>query len=175
MQTALDALKRQAALGCLAACLLSPFAAHADDGRASATAASATSNADADPCHIDVQGRPGKQFNPTHISVPSSCKRFTVQLIHTGKKPKEAAGHNWVLVRTADMEGAEHDGMAAGPDNDWVKPNDPRVIARTKMLGGGERDSVTFDVSRLKRGEAYTYYCSFPTHMAMMHGTLSVE
>ncbi|MFK0376374.1 azurin [Pandoraea sp. NPDC090278] len=128
-----------------------------------------------DACQIDVQGRPGKKFSPTHISVPSACKTLTVQLIHTGKKPKLAAGHNWVLVRESDVHATIADGLAAGPDNEWVKPGDERVIAKTAMIGGGERTSVTFDASKLSRGTAYTYFCSFPAHAEMMRGTLSID
>ena len=40
-------------------------------------------------CSIDVEGRPGKQFGPDHIVVPSTCTDFTVRLIHTGKNSKE--------------------------------------------------------------------------------------
>ncbi|WP_246179309.1 azurin [Pandoraea aquatica] len=126
-------------------------------------------------CQIDVQGRPGKKFSPTHISVPSACKTLTVQLIHTGKKPKAAAGHNWVLVRESDVHATIADGLTAGPDNDWIKQGDERVIAKTAMIGGGERTSVTFDVSKLPRGTAYTYFCSFPAHAEMMRGTLSID
>ncbi|MDR3398223.1 MAG: azurin [Pandoraea sp.] len=126
-------------------------------------------------CELDVQGRPGKQFSPAQITIPASCKSFTVQLIHTGKKPKSAARHNWVLVRASDIDPVIADGLAVGPDQDWVKPGDPRVIARTPMIGGGERASVTFDVSRLSRGGSYVYFCSFPSHASMMRGTLSVE
>ncbi|MFJ2995162.1 azurin [Pandoraea sp. NPDC087047] len=128
-----------------------------------------------DACQIDVQGRPGKQFSPKHIRVPSGCKTLTVQLIHTGKKPKAAAGHNWVLVHSSDIDATITDGLAAGPDNDWVRPGDTRVIAKTAMIGGGEHTSVTFDVSRLPRGTDYTYYCSFPSHASMMRGTLTLD
>lgn len=138
-------------------------------------ALSAVARISGDACQIDVQGRPGKQFSPTHISVPSACKTLTVQLTNTGKKPKAAAGHNWVLVHTGDIDGAIGDGLAAGPDNDWVKPGDPRVIAKTALIGGGEHTSVTFDVSKLARGSGYTYFCAFPSHSAMMRGTLTLD
>jgi len=39
---------------------------------------------------------------------------------------------------------------------------------------GGEQDSVTFDVSKLAKGEAYEYYCSFPGHYATMNGKLTL-
>ena len=80
-------------------------------------------------------------------------------------------GHNWVLTKTADMQGAVNDGMAAGLPSDYVKKDDARVIAHTKVIGGGESDSVTFDVSKLAAGQDYTYFCSFPGHFAMMKGT----
>ncbi|MNF19483.1 Azurin [compost metagenome] len=55
-----------------------------------------------------------------------------------------------------------------------MKPGDARVIAHTKVIGGGEKDSVTFDVSKLAAGTAYTYFCSFPGHFAMMKGSLKL-
>ncbi|VVD66481.1 azurin [Pandoraea anhela] len=169
-------------VACLA-CLYLPVAAlaqgadHADMSAMSPApeALTAVAKAVGDACQIDVQGRPGKQFSPAHISVPSSCKTLTVQLIHTGKKPKAAAGHNWVLVRADDIQATVADGLAAGAENDWVKPGDDRVIAKTAMIGGGQRTSVTFDVSALSRGTDYTYYCSFPAHAAMMRGALSID
>ncbi|MDQ8034556.1 MAG: azurin, partial [Bordetella sp.] len=87
---------------------------------------------------------------------------------------KEKAGHNWVLTTTADIDRVMLDGMAAGPQGDWLVPNDARILARTPMLGGGETATVTFPVSRLKAGESYTYYCSFPAHAEMMRGTLTL-
>ncbi|MGV2904933.1 azurin, partial [Achromobacter sp. AGC25] len=83
-------------------------------------------------------------------------------------------GHNWVLTTTADMQGAVNDGMAAGLDNDYVKKGDARVLAHTKVIGGGQTDSVTFDVSKLAAGTDYTYFCSFPGHFALMKGTLKL-
>jgi azurin len=49
------------------------------------------------------------------------------------------------------------------------------VIATTKLLGGGESDSVTVDVAKLKAGDAYTFFCSFPGHSALMKGTLQLK
>ncbi|NOJ99709.1 azurin, partial [Corallococcus coralloides] len=71
------------------------------------------------------------QFNKSAISVPQSCKQFTVKLKHAGKLPKTAMGHNWVLAKTADMQGASADGMAAGAEKNYVKDGDKRVIAHT--------------------------------------------
>ena len=136
--------------------------------------ATQTSQATPQGCAVDVQGQPGKKFEPGHIVVPATCTEFTVRLIHTGKNSKEKAGHNWVLTKTADIDQVMLDGMRAGPQDDWLVPNDARVLAKTPMLGGGETATVTFPVSRLAAGESYTFYCSFPAHAEMMRGTLAL-
>ncbi|KXJ66197.1 azurin [Achromobacter xylosoxidans] len=126
-------------------------------------------------CSIDVEGRPGKQFGPDHIVVPASCQEFTVRLIHTGKNSKEKAAHNWVLTKTGDIDAVMTDGIQAGANNDFLKPGDARILAKTPMLGGGETATVTFPVSRLRAGQSYTYYCSFPAHAQHMRGTLVLQ
>src|SRR3546814_4230199 len=93
------------------------------------------------------------QFNTKEIVVDKTCTEFTINLQHTGKLPKAAMGHNVVVTKEADKQGAATDGMAAGLDNDYVKPDDARVIAHTPVIGGGESTSVKFDVSKLAAGE----------------------
>ena len=67
------------------------------------------------------------------------------------------------------------DAIAAGLDNHYIKPEDERVIAFTNIIGGGEKTSVTFSVDKLKAGEDYTFFCSFPGHIALMKGTVSLK
>ena len=83
-------------------------------------------------------------------------------------------GHNWVLTKTADVQAAATDGIPAGLGNDYVKGGDARVIAYTKIVGGGETDSVSFAVDKLKAGESYTFFCSFPGHSSIMKGSLQL-
>ncbi|WP_295532410.1 azurin [uncultured Pseudacidovorax sp.] len=125
-------------------------------------------------CSVQIEGNDAMQFNKTAIEVPKACKSFTVQLKHAGKMPKAAMGHNWVLAKTADVQAVANDGIAAGLEKQYVKPGDTRVIAHTKVVGGGESDSVAVDVSKLKAGESYTYFCSFPGHSALMKGSFAL-
>lgn len=125
-------------------------------------------------CDVEIEGNDAMQFNKQSIAVPASCKQFTVKLKHVGKLPKTAMGHNWVLTKAADAQGVAADGMAAGVDKAYVKAGDTRVIAHTKVIGGGEADAVGFDVARLKAGEAYAWFCSFPGHSSLMKGTLTL-
>ena len=129
----------------------------------------------ADNCSAQVEANDAMQFNTKNIDVPKSCKTFAVQLKHVGKLPKASMGHNWVLAKAADMDGVTKDGIAAGLGANYLKAGDARVIASTKMLGGGESDTATIDVAKLKAGDAYTFFCSFPGHAALMKGTLQVK
>lgn len=125
-------------------------------------------------CSVEIAGNDAMQFDKASITVPQSCKQFTVKLKHSGKLPKNAMGHNWVLSKTSDMQGVASDGIAAGLDKSYVKAGDTRVIAHTKVIGGGESDTISFAPSKLKAGESYTYFCSFPGHSAIMKGVLQL-
>jgi azurin len=120
------------------------------------------------------RGDDAMQFSTTSIEVPKTCKQFTVTLKHTGKLPKTAMGHNWALTRADDQAGVLADGSSAGLASNYVKPKDSRVIAHTRIIGGGETDTTTFKVAALKAGQPYVFFCSFPGHAALMKGTLSL-
>ncbi|HBW60981.1 MAG TPA: azurin [Comamonas kerstersii] len=125
-------------------------------------------------CAITVEGNDQMQFNVKNIEVPKSCKTYTITLNHVGKMPKSSMGHNIVLTATADATAVAADGMKAGAAADYVKAGDTRVLAHTKVIGGGESTSMTFDVSKLKAGTDYTYFCSFPGHSFIMKGSLKL-
>lgn len=125
-------------------------------------------------CATTVEANDMMQFNVKNVDVPLSCKTFTVTLMHTGKLPRNAMGHDWVLTSAADKPGVDADGIKAGLDNDYIKPGDTRVVAHTKMIGGGETTSVSFKPAALKKGTDYVFFCSFPGHAAIMHGTVTL-
>ncbi|WP_334109204.1 azurin [Methylobacillus sp.] len=125
-------------------------------------------------CEVNVSAGDSMSFNVRSIDVPKSCKEFTVNFAHTGTASKAGMGHNWVLVKTSDVTDVAKAGMEAGIDKDYLPPNDPRVLAFTPLLGGGEKTSVTFKPSILKDGEAYSFFCSFAFHSFMMRGTVKL-
>ncbi len=129
----------------------------------------------ADPCAVVVRSDDTLRFIPAQIEVPKTCVTFTVTLQHSGKLPKAAVGHNWVLVKKSDMAGVAKSGMAAGVDKDYVDPSDKRVIAHTKLTGTGETDSVTFPVSTLRPDQEYRFLCTFAGHSPIMQGTLTLQ
>ena len=123
-------------------------------------------------CSVDVEGNDAMQFNTKEITVSKSCKEFTINLKHTGQLPKAAMGHNIVITKSADMQAVETDGIAAGADKNYVKDGDERVIAHTKLVGGGESDSVKVPVDKLTGDDVF--FCSFPGHGSMMKGTVKL-
>ena len=123
-------------------------------------------------CKVDIAGNDQMQYDKKEISVAADCTEVEVTLKHAGKLPAQAMGHNWVLSRTADMSGVVGDGVGAGFANNHIKAGDARVIAHTKIVGGGQSDTITFATSALKKGEAYSYFCTFPGHSSMMKGVL---
>ncbi len=79
-------------------------------------------------------------------------------------------GHNWVLTKTTDMTALANEAAKAGLDKDYLPPGDKRVIAHTKVIGGGQSTSVKFSTSTLTKGGDYTFFCSFPGHYGLMKG-----
>lgn len=138
------------------------------------TLASAHALAD-DQCAVTVDSTDSMTFDTKAIEVPKSCPSFKVTLTHSGTLPKAVMGHNWVLSKDADAQGIVTDGMAANLDKDYIKEGDERVLAHTKVIGAGETDSVSFDVSRLVAGQSYVFFCSFPGHISMMKGTVTLK
>ncbi|WKY57048.1 azurin [Vibrio sp. SNU_ST1] len=121
-------------------------------------------------CEVSIDASDQMKFSTDILSVPSSCKEVKVTLNHTGSLPAQSMGHNIVITDTALFQAVGIDGMSAGIDNNYVKPNDNRVYAFTRIIGGGESTSVTFSTEKMKAGGDYSFICSFPGHWAIMRG-----
>jgi azurin len=126
-------------------------------------------------CAATIEANDVLQFLPGELTVSTNCESFRLTLKHIGRLDANVMGHNWVLTATADYEDVATAGSRAGKANDFVPPGDDRVLAATKIIGGGEETSISFDPSTLESGGDYTFFCSFPAHFAAMHGTLIVE
>ena len=127
-------------------------------------------------CKAVVKGDDAMKFDIKEIKInKASCPEFTVEVDHIGKLPAAAMGHNVVITKTADVDAVVKDGGAAGAATNYVKADDERVIAHTKVVGGGEKDSVTFKTDKLEAGGDYDFFCSFPGHYAVMRGKVVVE
>ncbi len=124
-------------------------------------------------CSVDLKANDAMQFDLKEMTVPKSCKEFTIRLTHTGTLPVTTMGHNVVVAKAADKMGIATDGITAR-DNNYIKVGDARVLAASKVIGGGESTSVTFSTVGLVKGGDYDFFCSFPGHVALMSGKVIV-
>lgn len=126
-------------------------------------------------CKLAISANDAIQYDKKQLTVGADCTQVELTLTHTGKLPAQSMGHDWVLVKAEDMAGVASDGLTAGAANNYVKKDDARVVAHTKIIGGGESTSVTFATSALKKGQSYKYLCTFPGHNALMNGDFTIQ
>ncbi|WP_416191098.1 azurin [Neisseria sp. CCUG12390] len=173
----------------LAACSQEPAAPAAPAEAPAASAAATEAPADAAPasdaapaeaaapaagnCAVTVESNDAMQFNTKDIQISKACPEFSITLKHVGTQPKASMGHNLVITKAEDQEGVFKDGVAAGPDADYLKAGDSRVVAHTKLIGGGEEDTIKVDPAKLADG-SYKFVCTFPGHGALMNGTVTL-
>ena len=126
-------------------------------------------------CKLAITGNDAIQYDKKQLTITADCTQVELTLTHIGKLPAQSMGHDWVLVKAEDLAAVANDGLTAGLANNYVKQGDARVIAHTKVVGGGESATVTFATSALKKGQAYKYLCTFPGHNALMNGDFIVQ
>jgi azurin len=124
-------------------------------------------------CAVTIVGNDQMKFDQSTIKLAADCTEVSLTLKHAGKMAATVMGHNWVLTKTADFQPVANAGLRAKIEDSYLPKDDARVIAHTKVIGGGESTTIKFATSKLEKGGAYTFFCSFPGHWAMMKGTLS--
>lgn len=120
---------------------------------------------------VVIEGNDEMKFNLKEIKVKEGQK-ITLTLKHVGKMELAVMGHNWALLTPGtDMMkfGVE---ASSAADTDYIPEGTEAVIVHTKMLGGGEEATITFDAPA--KG-SYDFICSFPGHVALMNGKFIVE
>ena len=124
----------------------------------------------ADNCKAEVTGNDLMQYDKKELKFDASCATIEITLKHIGKLPAATMGHNLVVVATADAMAVANDGLGAGLAANYIKAGDKRVIGHTKVVGGGESDTLKIPASALKKGGDYSFECTFPGHVALMKG-----
>ena len=110
------------------------------------------------------------RFDKNMLLVQSGQK-ITLTLNHTGKMDKSIMGHNFVLLKKDVDVMAFAEKAVLAKNNEYI-PEGDEVIVYTKLLGGGESDTITFDAP--EKGY-YTFLCTFPGHWGLMKGKLVVK
>lgn len=124
----------------------------------------------AGPRVIEITANDQMKFSVTRIEAKVG-EEIKVVLNNIGQLPKEAMGHNWVLLKPGSDLNAFAMAAMTARDKEYIPDSlKGQVVAATALLGPRKSDEVTFKVT--EAGE-YPYLCSFPAHAAAgMKGVL---
>lgn len=121
---------------------------------------------------IVLEGNDQMKFNATEFKVKAG-EPVTLKLSHTGTMSKDVMGHNVVvLTPSADLSTFAADAIKAKATDYIPEGHESSIIAHTKLIGGGESDTITFTLSE---AGTYEFLCSFPGHSSIMKGTITAE
>ncbi|MCO5247471.1 MAG: azurin [Chitinophagales bacterium] len=137
-----------------------------------ATEADTAAADDSEVAELTIEGNDAMQYNVKTLEAKAGQK-VKLTLVHTGKAPKSAMGHNVVIVKQGVDVDAFANAAIAAQANDYI-PADKEgdIIAHTALIGGGETTSVEFTAPA---AGIYDFFCSFPGHHGMMKGKFIVE
>ena len=136
------------------------------------TALLGAASAFAAPRVIEITANDQMKFSVTAIEAKAG-EELKVVLNNQGTLPKEAMGHNFVLLKAGTDVTAFATAAMTAKDTDYVPASmKDKVIASIPVQGPKKSGEVTFKAPAA--GE-YTYICSFPGHYMLMKGTLTVK
>jgi azurin len=121
-------------------------------------------------CQLTIEANDMMQYNSRALSVDPTCSAVEVTLKHVGKQEAHVLGHDWVLARSSDVSALASAGMAAGFEHGYLPTGDHRIIAATKIVGGGQVATISFSTAGLQAGGDYSFFCSYPGHTSLMRG-----
>jgi azurin len=97
---------------------------------------------------VEITGDDFMKFSVTRFDAKPG-QRVTVRLKNVGELPKEAVAHNWVLLAKEAYAPKFVEAGIPHPETDYIAFEQSfYVLAKTKMLGPGESDSVRFTAPR---------------------------
>lgn len=112
------------------------------------------------------------QYDKKEFRVKAGQK-VKLTLNHTGKMDIKTMGHNFVLLQAGIDPAFFAQAAAKSTESDHIpKSEEKNIIAHTKMIGGGESDTIEFEAPE---AGVYPFMCTFPGHWGVMQGKFIVE
>ncbi|HJM64986.1 MAG: Azurin [Roseibacillus sp.] len=132
----------------------------------------------ADPATADVKvtisGNDLMKYDKTEITAKAG-QTIAITLKNIGALPKEAMGHNLVVLKPGTDITKFAIGGIANKAGGFL-PTDAalvaQIVANTKILGPKEEETIAFKVG--SAGD-YPYVCTFPGHFGVMKGVIKVK
>ncbi len=129
-------------------------------------------SAQAAPRVIEITANDQMKYSVATIEAKAG-EEIKVVLTNVGTLPKEAMGHNWVLLKAGTDVTAFATAAMMAKDTDYIPAaKKGEVLASIPTLGPKKSGDVTFKAPAA--GE-YVFICSFPAHYFAMKGTLTVK
>ena len=121
---------------------------------------------------VTIRGSERLQFDVKVLEVAAG-DTIHLTFANTGKLSKQVMGQNVVVLRPGtDVAAFANAAMKASATEFFPESKKDAVIAHTRLLGPGERDTITFT---LTEPGAYPYISSFPGHHMLMKGMITVR
>ena len=125
------------------------------------------------PKTVEVSGNDQMRYD-TNAFEAKPGQKITLTMKNVGTQPKEAMAHNFVLLEKNTDPARFIEAGQSETANDYIpRAQASRVIAKTKLTGPGESDTVTFRAPTVPG--TYDYVCTFPGHyVSGMKGVMTV-
>lgn len=123
---------------------------------------------------ITITGNDQMKYDKSEIEAKAG-QTIAITLKNVGALPKEAMGHNVVVLKPgADLIKFAIGGIAnkAGGYLPTETALAAQIVAHTKILGPKEAETIVFKVDAA--GD-YPYLCTFPGHFGVMKGVIKVK
>lgn len=121
---------------------------------------------------VELNGTDTMMYSKTTFEVKAGQK---VKLVfkNVGKLPKQAMGHNVVILKKGvNVVAFCSEAIKFAADDYFPKSKKDDVIAHTKLLGPDESETIIFTAPA---AGVYDYVCTFPGHFALMKGKMTVK
>ncbi len=120
---------------------------------------------------LEIESTDQMQYSTNELKASVGTIKLTLQ--HTGTMDKAVMGHNLIILKPGTDIAAFTQKAALAKATDYIPESEKgNIIAHTRLLGGGESDTIEFSISE---PGTYDFLCSFPGHAALMKGKLVVE
>lgn len=129
------------------------------------------------PREVKIEVGDSMKFSVTRFEAAAG-ETIRLLLVNRGSAPKDAMGHNWVLLRAGADATAYANAAVASRATDYLPAAlAADVIAHTKLLGGGQKDAVVFTMpTDVTPGTELHFLCTFPAHLQLgMRGVIAVR
>lgn len=126
-------------------------------------------------CKTKITSSTKMLYSTKKLVIPSSCTNFTIEFAYIGKLKKNIMGHNLVIAKSKEMDAVLKKALIRGLKYDYLPGPESSIVASTKLLSGGEKETIILKMDKFNFKESYSFFCTFPGHSALMKGEIEFK